>query len=57
MISQLGERSRIIIDFFIILESVIMRFVQVLMWLAPLGIVSLMVGNLLELEVGGRLRG
>lgn len=51
MVSQLGKRSRLIVDFFIILETVIMRFVEALMWLAPLGIVSLMVGNLLELEV------
>ncbi|CEF71369.1 Excitatory amino acid transporter 2 [Strongyloides ratti] len=50
VISQLGERARIIIEFFIILEAVIMKFVEVIMWFAPLGIVCLICGNLLELD-------
>uniref|UniRef100_A0A0K0EVB5 Amino acid transporter n=1 Tax=Strongyloides venezuelensis TaxID=75913 RepID=A0A0K0EVB5_STRVS len=50
VISQLGERARIIIEFFIILEAVIMKFVEILMWFAPIGIVCLIAGNLLELD-------
>uniref|UniRef100_A0A0N4ZAX4 Amino acid transporter n=1 Tax=Parastrongyloides trichosuri TaxID=131310 RepID=A0A0N4ZAX4_PARTI len=50
VISQLGERARIIIEFFIILEAVIMKFVEILMWFAPLGIVCLIAGNLLDLD-------
>uniref|UniRef100_A0AC35U6B0 Amino acid transporter n=1 Tax=Rhabditophanes sp. KR3021 TaxID=114890 RepID=A0AC35U6B0_9BILA len=50
VISQLGERARIIIEFFIILEAVIMKFVEYLMWFAPMGIVCLIAGNLLELD-------
>ncbi|KAL7076104.1 hypothetical protein ACQ4LE_004774 [Meloidogyne hapla] len=49
VISQLGERARIIVEFFIILEAVIMQLVGTFMWLTPLGIVSLIAGNLLEL--------
>ncbi|KAI6239646.1 Amino acid transporter [Aphelenchoides fujianensis] len=50
VISQFGERTRIIVDFFVILEAVIMKLVETFMWLAPLGIVCLIAGNLLELE-------
>ncbi|CAD5226461.1 unnamed protein product [Bursaphelenchus xylophilus] len=50
IISQFGEKARIIIDFFIILEAVIMKLVDVFMWFAPLGIICLIAGNILELE-------
>ncbi|VDM38861.1 unnamed protein product [Toxocara canis] len=50
VISKLGERARIIVDFFVILDAVIMRWVESLMWFAPLGIVCLIAGSLLELE-------
>lgn len=32
VISQLGDRARIIVDFFVILEAVIMKLVETLMW-------------------------
>lgn len=32
VISQLGERARIIVDFFVILEAVIMKIVETFMW-------------------------
>ncbi|KAK6014681.1 hypothetical protein OSTOST_19932 [Ostertagia ostertagi] len=50
VISQLGERARIVVDFFVILDAVIMRWVETLMWFAPLGITCLVCGNLLELD-------
>ncbi|CAI5449042.1 unnamed protein product [Caenorhabditis angaria] len=50
VISQLGERARIVVDFFIILDAVIMRWVVTLMWFAPFGITCLICGNLLELQ-------
>ncbi|CAJ0569205.1 unnamed protein product, partial [Mesorhabditis spiculigera] len=50
MISQLGERARIVVDFFVILDAVIMKWVETLMWFAPLGITCLICGNLLELD-------
>ncbi|KAI6187259.1 Amino acid transporter [Aphelenchoides besseyi] len=50
VISQFGERTRIIVDFFVILEAVIMKLVETFMWLAPLGIICLIAGNILELE-------
>uniref|UniRef100_A0AC34GU91 Amino acid transporter n=1 Tax=Panagrolaimus sp. ES5 TaxID=591445 RepID=A0AC34GU91_9BILA len=50
VISQFGEKAKIIVDFFVIFEAVIMKIVELLMWFAPLGIVCLIAGNLLELE-------
>ncbi|CAI4228371.1 unnamed protein product [Auanema sp. JU1783] len=50
VISQLGERAKIVVDFFVILDAVIMRWVETLMWFAPLGITCLICGNLLELD-------
>ncbi|KAE9420191.1 hypothetical protein Angca_005614, partial [Angiostrongylus cantonensis] len=58
VISQLGERARIVVDFFVILDAVIMRWVETLMCkiqttcfrFAPLGITCLVCGNLLELN-------
>ncbi|CAB3405938.1 unnamed protein product [Caenorhabditis bovis] len=50
VMSQLGERARIVVDFFVILDAVIMRWVVTLMWFAPLGITCLICGNLLELD-------
>ncbi|CAD6194198.1 unnamed protein product [Caenorhabditis auriculariae] len=50
VISQLGERARIVVDFFVILDAVIMRWVVTLMWFAPVGITCLICGNLLELD-------
>ena len=50
IVSQFGEKAKIIVDFFIIFEAVIMKIVELLMWFAPLGIVCLIAGNLLELE-------
>ncbi|KAF8371856.1 glt-6 [Pristionchus pacificus] len=50
VISHLGEKARIVVDFFVILDAVIMRWVEALMWFAPLGIFCLISGNLLELD-------
>ncbi|GMS93601.1 hypothetical protein PENTCL1PPCAC_15776, partial [Pristionchus entomophagus] len=48
--SRLGERVRIVVDFFIALDAIIMEWIEVLMWFAPFGILSLISGNLLEVE-------
>ncbi|CAJ0937356.1 unnamed protein product, partial [Mesorhabditis belari] len=50
VISQLGEKARIVVDFFVILDAVIMKWVETLMVFAPLGITCLICGNLLELD-------
>ncbi|TMS37957.1 hypothetical protein L596_004787 [Steinernema carpocapsae] len=50
VISKLGEKGRIVVEFFVILDAVIMRFVETLMWLAPVGIVCLICGNLLDVD-------
>ncbi|GMS97333.1 hypothetical protein PENTCL1PPCAC_19508, partial [Pristionchus entomophagus] len=48
--SWLGDRVRIVIDFFIALDAIIRGWINVLMWFAPLGILSLISGNLLEVD-------
>ncbi|KAF8374482.1 hypothetical protein PRIPAC_80911 [Pristionchus pacificus] len=48
--SKLGDKVRIVIDFFIALDMIIMGWIHVLMWFAPVGILSLISGNLLDVE-------
>ncbi|GMR46474.1 hypothetical protein PMAYCL1PPCAC_16669 [Pristionchus mayeri] len=48
--AKLGERVRIVIDLFIALDEIIMGWIMTLMWFAPIGIISLISGNLLEVE-------
>ncbi|KAK0398377.1 hypothetical protein QR680_002567 [Steinernema hermaphroditum] len=50
VISKLGEKARIVVEFFVILDAVIMRFVETVMWLAPVGITCLICGNLLDVD-------
>ncbi|KAI3414022.1 glutamate synthase [NADH] [Globodera pallida] len=50
VISQLGERARIMVDFFAVLDLVIMRLVSIIMWYSPIGICCLIMGRILEVE-------
>uniref|UniRef100_A0A914V1G1 Amino acid transporter n=1 Tax=Plectus sambesii TaxID=2011161 RepID=A0A914V1G1_9BILA len=50
IISQLGEQGRLMVDFFIILDAIIMRGVAVVMWCAPVGILCLICANILEID-------
>ncbi|KAI6238678.1 Amino acid transporter [Aphelenchoides fujianensis] len=49
-LSHLGERARVVVEIFVILEAAIMKLIEFIMWIAPVGITSLIAGNLLELE-------
>uniref|UniRef100_A0A914WFI4 Amino acid transporter n=1 Tax=Plectus sambesii TaxID=2011161 RepID=A0A914WFI4_9BILA len=50
VISQLGEQARVMVDFFVILDAIIMRLVSVIMWYSPFGIFCLIVGKILEID-------
>uniref|UniRef100_A0A914IAH9 Amino acid transporter n=1 Tax=Globodera rostochiensis TaxID=31243 RepID=A0A914IAH9_GLORO len=41
ILSILGEQARLMINFFIVLDAVIMRWISALMWCYPIGILSL----------------
>uniref|UniRef100_A0A0N5A849 Amino acid transporter n=1 Tax=Syphacia muris TaxID=451379 RepID=A0A0N5A849_9BILA len=49
VISMIGQQGRILVEFFSNLNSVVMLWVKSLMWFAPLGIVCLIAGNVLEI--------
>ncbi|GMR46473.1 hypothetical protein PMAYCL1PPCAC_16668, partial [Pristionchus mayeri] len=48
--ARLGEKVRIVIDFFVALDEIIMGWIMMLMWFAPFGIISLICGNLLDVD-------
>ena len=49
-IGGMGERGRLMVDFFVILDAIIMRIVSVIMWYSPFGIMCLIMGKILEIE-------
>ncbi|CAC5372981.1 SLC1A2 [Mytilus coruscus] len=59
MLSQMGEEAQLMINFFTILNEIIMRMVTIVMWYSPVGIMFLVTGKILSLEdpgaVGERL--
>ncbi|XP_063404964.1 excitatory amino acid transporter-like [Mytilus trossulus] len=59
MLSQMGEEAQLMINFFTILNEIIMRMVTIVMWYSPVGIMFLVAGKILSLEdpgaVGERL--
>ncbi|KAL7077407.1 hypothetical protein ACQ4LE_003249 [Meloidogyne hapla] len=50
VISQLGERGRIMVEFFGVLDLAIMKLVSLIMWYSPLGITCLIMGKILEVD-------
>lgn len=48
--SYYADKVRVLVDFFVGLDMVIMRLMLSVMWFAPFGITSLICGSLLELE-------
>ncbi|KAL3094992.1 hypothetical protein niasHS_006343 [Heterodera schachtii] len=50
VISQLGAQARIMVDFFAVLDLVIMRLVSLIMWYSPIGICCLIMGHILQVE-------
>ncbi|XP_061606487.1 solute carrier family 1 member 9 isoform X2 [Phyllopteryx taeniolatus] len=58
--SRMGERSKIMCDFFNILNEIIMTMVSMIMWYSPVGIASLIAGKIAaigDLEVVARQLG
>uniref|UniRef100_A0AC34GRX6 Amino acid transporter n=1 Tax=Panagrolaimus sp. ES5 TaxID=591445 RepID=A0AC34GRX6_9BILA len=50
VISHLGEKAKLVVEFFVICEAAIMKMVEIFMWFAPIGIICLIAGNLLEVK-------
>ncbi|VDO77599.1 unnamed protein product [Heligmosomoides polygyrus] len=50
VMSYYADKVRVLVDFFVGLDMVIMRLMLSVMWFAPFGITSLICGSLLELE-------
>jgi Na+/H+-dicarboxylate symporter len=50
ILSVLGEQARLMINFFIVLDAVIMRWISALMWCYPIGILSLVCKNIVDID-------
>lgn len=50
LISNMGSRAQIMLDFFTVLNEIIMKMVILVMWYSPIGIMFLIAGKILELE-------
>ncbi|CAJ0564215.1 unnamed protein product, partial [Mesorhabditis spiculigera] len=50
ILSLLGEQARLMIDFFIVLDAIIMRWISALMWCYPVGILSLVCRNIADID-------
>lgn len=49
-IASMGRRSRLMLDFFIIMNEIIMLLVRVIMWYAPFGIIFLIIGQVIGIQ-------
>ncbi|VDK46528.1 unnamed protein product [Anisakis simplex] len=50
VVSQLGEEARLMVEFFVIMDQVIMKLVMTVMWYSPFGIMCLIMGKILEIH-------
>ncbi|EFO93147.1 CRE-GLT-7 protein [Caenorhabditis remanei] len=50
IISKLGGKVKVIVEFFIVLDKVVMKFISVLMWFSPVGIISLIAASILDID-------
>jgi len=50
VVSQLGEQGRLMVEFFAIMDAVIMKLVMYVMWYSPIGIMCLIMGRILEIR-------
>ncbi|CAG9533714.1 unnamed protein product [Cercopithifilaria johnstoni] len=50
VLSQLGEQAYTVVNFFSILDKVIMKLVMYIMWYSPIGIMCLVAGKILEID-------
>ncbi|XP_068202652.1 excitatory amino acid transporter-like isoform X2 [Palaemon carinicauda] len=44
------QQGKLMVDFFIILNDVVMKMVELIMWYSPFGIMSLVVGQIMSIE-------
>ncbi|CAD5113416.1 DgyrCDS2586 [Dimorphilus gyrociliatus] len=49
IIGQMGERARVMVEFFQVLSEIVMRLVNVIMWYSPFGIMCLIAGKIMEI--------
>ncbi|XP_060551511.1 excitatory amino acid transporter-like [Ruditapes philippinarum] len=49
-LSKMGPRGQVMIDFFDILNDIVMKLIILVMWYSPFGIMFLICGKILELE-------
>uniref|UniRef100_A0A914YVE1 Amino acid transporter n=1 Tax=Panagrolaimus superbus TaxID=310955 RepID=A0A914YVE1_9BILA len=50
VLSILGDQARLMINFFIVLDAVIMKWISALMWCYPIGILSLVCKNIVDID-------
>ncbi|CAB3406540.1 unnamed protein product [Caenorhabditis bovis] len=50
ILSILGDQARLMINFFIVLDAIIMRWISALMWCYPVGILSLVCKNIIDID-------
>uniref|UniRef100_A0A0N4ZB35 Amino acid transporter n=1 Tax=Parastrongyloides trichosuri TaxID=131310 RepID=A0A0N4ZB35_PARTI len=50
ILSILGEQARLMINFFVVLDAIIMRWISALMWCYPIGILSLVCKNIVDID-------
>ncbi|ULT81804.1 hypothetical protein L5515_017519 [Caenorhabditis briggsae] len=49
-LSQLGQEAHVMVQFFVIMDKVIMKLVMTVMWYSPFGILCLIMGKILEIH-------
>ncbi|KAJ9593253.1 hypothetical protein L9F63_015199, partial [Diploptera punctata] len=47
---QMGAKARLMVDFFVVLNDIIMKLVGVVMWYSPFGILCLIAGKIMSIE-------
>ncbi|KAE9556382.1 hypothetical protein FO519_000422 [Halicephalobus sp. NKZ332] len=50
VLSILGDQAKLMINFFIVLDAVIMKWISALMWCYPIGILSLVCKNIVDID-------
>ncbi|CAL8083697.1 unnamed protein product [Calicophoron daubneyi] len=49
-IGQMRERGKVMVEFFTVMDEVIMRLIHLIMWYAPFGIVFLIIGKIIGVD-------
>nr|CDS18839.1 excitatory amino acid transporter 2 [Echinococcus granulosus] len=49
-IASMGKQGRLMLDFFIIMNEIVMRLVRIIMWYAPIGIIFLIIGQIIAID-------